>query len=121
MTRDELRARITVDPNVCFGKPCVRGHRIWVSLVLDWLAGGMTFEQIKADYDLADDDIRACIAYAAEICRERRVLDWLADGMTFEQIRADHGMTDEDIRNCIANAAGVCRKRRKGPLTEGRK
>jgi uncharacterized protein (DUF433 family) len=73
MTRDELLARISVDPKVCFGKPCIRGRRIWVSLVLDWLADGMTFDQIKAEYDLTDEDIRACIAYAAGLFREGRV------------------------------------------------
>jgi uncharacterized protein (DUF433 family) len=65
MTRDELLARISVNPNVCFGKPCLKGRRIWVSLVLDWLAGGMTAEEIKAEYDLLDEDILACIAYGA--------------------------------------------------------
>jgi uncharacterized protein (DUF433 family) len=73
MTRDELLARITVNPNVCFGKPCLKGRRIWVSLVLDWLAGGMTAEEIKAEYDLSNEDILACIAYGAEMTRERYV------------------------------------------------
>jgi uncharacterized protein (DUF433 family) len=73
MTREELLCRISVDPNVCFGKPCIKGRRIWVSLVLDWLAGGMTSDQIRAEYDLADEDIRACIAYGAEMSRERYV------------------------------------------------
>src|SRR4051794_25991759 len=40
MDRTELLSRISIDPNVCFGKPCIRGHRIWVSLILDLLAGG---------------------------------------------------------------------------------
>jgi uncharacterized protein (DUF433 family) len=72
--RDTLLARITVDPNVCFGKPCIRGHRIWVSLVLDFLAEGMTPEEIRAEYpDLTAEDIRACIAYGAEMARERYV------------------------------------------------
>ena len=46
MTRDELLRRITIDPAVCFGKPCVRGTRIWVSLVLSWLAGGASIEDV---------------------------------------------------------------------------
>jgi uncharacterized protein (DUF433 family) len=72
--RDTLLARITVDPNVCFGKPCIRGHRIWVSLVLDFLAEGMTVEEILAQYpDLTAEDIRACIAYGAEMAREREL------------------------------------------------
>lgn len=74
MERDTLLTRITVDPNVCFGKPCIRGHRIWVSLRLDFLAGGMTVEEILTEYpDLTRDDIRACIAYGAEMARERYV------------------------------------------------
>jgi uncharacterized protein (DUF433 family) len=72
--RDALLARITVDPNVCFGKPCIRGHRIWVSLVLDFLADGMTVQEILAQYpELTAEHIRACIAYGAEMARERHV------------------------------------------------
>jgi uncharacterized protein (DUF433 family) len=56
----------------CFGKPCIKGTRIWVSLVLDFLASGETLEQIRAIYpQLTDDDIRAAIAYGAELARER--------------------------------------------------
>jgi uncharacterized protein (DUF433 family) len=74
MTREDLLFRITVDPNVCFGKPCVRGHRIWVSLILDLLAGGSTTGEILADYPgLEEADLRACIAYGAEMSRERFV------------------------------------------------
>ena len=59
--------RISIDPNVCFGKPCIRGTRIWVSLILDWLADGMTETEIIADYpQLVTDDIRAAIAYGAD-------------------------------------------------------
>jgi uncharacterized protein (DUF433 family) len=59
-----LLQRISVDPNVCFGKPCIRGTRIWVSLLLDFLANDMSFEEILAEYpQLTRDDIRAAIAY----------------------------------------------------------
>ena len=72
MTREELLSRITIDPNVCFGKPCIRGHRIWVSLILDLLASGTTTQEILLDYpDLAAADVLACIAYGAEMARER--------------------------------------------------
>jgi len=72
MTREELLSRITINPNVCFGKPCIRGHRIWVSLILDFLAGGMTTQEILQEYpDLTPEDILACIAYGAEMARER--------------------------------------------------
>ena len=64
--------RISIDPNVCFGKPCIRGTRIWVSLILDFLANGQTTEQILEAYpQLAVEDIRAAIAYGAEVARER--------------------------------------------------
>ncbi len=74
MTREELLSRITIDPNICFGKPCIRGHKIWVSLILDLLADGMTVAEILDDYPgLDENDIRACIAYGAEMARERYV------------------------------------------------
>ncbi len=50
MTREELLQRIWIDPQRCFGKPCIRGHRIWVSLILDLLASGSTTAEILADY-----------------------------------------------------------------------
>jgi uncharacterized protein (DUF433 family) len=71
--RPELLERICIDPNVCFGKPCVRGHRIWVSLVLDLLAGGMAVKDVMADYGLAEADVLACIAYGAEMSRDHFV------------------------------------------------
>lgn len=65
--------RISVDPTVRFGKPCVRNTRITVGDVLGYLAGGMSEAEILADFpQLAQEDIRACLAYAAE--RERRTL-----------------------------------------------
>ena len=74
MKRDELLERISIDPNICFGKPCIRGHRIWVSLILDFLASGWTFEQILESYPgIEKADILACIAYGAEMSRERYV------------------------------------------------
>ncbi len=74
MKRDELFKRISIDPNVCFGKPCIRGHRIWVSLILDLLASGMSQKQIMEEYPgLTEQDIQACLAYGAEMSRERYV------------------------------------------------
>ena len=70
--REELLDRISIDPNVCFGKPCVSGHRIWVSLILDLLADGKNVAEILSEYPgLEAADVRACIAYAAEVVRER--------------------------------------------------
>jgi uncharacterized protein (DUF433 family) len=74
MTRDDVLRRIVIDPNVCFGKPVVRGTRIWVSLLLDFLASGESVESILANYpQLTRDDILACLAYGAEMSRERYV------------------------------------------------
>jgi len=74
MTREELLSRITINPNVCFGKPCVRGDRLWVSLILDLLASGMTSGEILKEYPgLEESDVLACIAYGAEMSRERYV------------------------------------------------
>jgi len=74
MKREELLARISIDPNVCFGKPGIKGHRIWVSLILDFLADGMSVQQILEEYPgLEEADILACIAYGAEMARERYV------------------------------------------------
>ena len=74
MTRDELLKRIWIDPARCGGKPCIRGHRIWVSLILDLLASGSTVAEILKNYPgLTEEDIRACIAYGSEMARERYV------------------------------------------------
>ena len=68
-----LLDRISIDPAVRFGKPCVRGTRIAVGDVLGYLAGGMSEDRILADFpQLTREDIRACLGYAAE--RERRTL-----------------------------------------------
>jgi uncharacterized protein (DUF433 family) len=68
-----LLDRIAVDPAIRFGKACIRGTRISVGDVLGYLAGGMSEAQILGDFpQLTSDDIRACLAYAAE--RERRTL-----------------------------------------------
>jgi uncharacterized protein (DUF433 family) len=74
MTRDEILTRISINPKICFGKPCVRGHRIWVSLILDFLASGSSIQEILGNYPgLEEADILACIAYGAEMSRERYV------------------------------------------------
>lgn len=58
---------ITIDPSKRFGKPCVRGMRITVYDVLGWLASGMTIQEITEDFpELTDEDIKACLAYAAD-------------------------------------------------------
>jgi len=65
--------RITIDPDVRFGKPCVRGHRITVQEILEWLSGGASQEQILADYpQLKPEDFLAVYAYAAELAARSR-------------------------------------------------
>jgi len=74
MTHEELLDRISIDPAICGGKPCIRGHRIRVSLILDFLASGMSVEEILNQYpQLTAEDIRACVAYGSEMTRERTV------------------------------------------------
>jgi uncharacterized protein (DUF433 family) len=74
MTKQELLSRIRISPDVCFGKPCIAGHRIWVSLVLDLLAGGATTREVLKQYPgITEEDVLACIAYGAEMSRERYV------------------------------------------------
>ena len=68
------RERISIDPKVCHGKPCIKGTRIWVSLIVDNLADGATEDEIQEAYPaLTKDDIKAALAYAAEMARERYV------------------------------------------------
>jgi uncharacterized protein (DUF433 family) len=69
----DYREIVTIDPGKRGGRPCIRGLRIAVADVLGWLASGMSHSEILADYpELTNEDIRACLAYAAE--RERRLL-----------------------------------------------
>ena len=69
----DYRDRIVIDPDVRFGKPVVRGTRITVGDVLSYLAGGMSEDEVLADFPrLAREDIRACLAFAAD--RERRLV-----------------------------------------------
>ena len=69
-----LLKHISVDPNICFGKPCIRGTRIWISLILDFLASGMTIDELLKEYpQLTEESVRAAIAYGAEMSRERYV------------------------------------------------
>ena len=74
MRKKNWRDRISINPNVCFGKPCIKGTRIWVSLIVDNLAAGATEEEILEAYpSLTREDIRAALAFAAEMARERYV------------------------------------------------
>ena len=68
MPDEALLDRISVDPAVCGGKPCIRGHRIWVALILDLLADGMSVGEVLDEYpQLEEPDVRAALAYAAKV------------------------------------------------------
>ena len=70
-----MSQRITVDPEICHGKPTVRGLRYPVSMILDLLASGMTVDQVLADYeDLEREDVMACLAFAARLSNLQRIL-----------------------------------------------
>ena len=70
----DWRDRITVDPNICHGQACISGTRVLVTVVLDNLAAGRSSEQVVADYpSVSVEDVRAAIAYAAELAHERTV------------------------------------------------
>ena len=74
MSSEQLLSRITMDPNICHGKPCIRGLRYPVEFLLELLSGDMTVEQILADYpDLEAADLRAAIAYAARLSRIKSI------------------------------------------------
>jgi uncharacterized protein (DUF433 family) len=67
-----LLARITIDPEICHGKPCVRGLRYPVETLLELLSSGMTIDEILADYeDLERDDLLAVLAYAARLTQTK--------------------------------------------------
>jgi uncharacterized protein (DUF433 family) len=69
-----LLERITVNPEICGGRPCIKGTRIWVSLILDFLAEGMSEAELRVEYpQLVHEDVLAAIAYGAEAARERIV------------------------------------------------
>lgn len=74
MSTEELLKRVTVDPQVCHGKPCIRGLRYPVTMLLELMSSGMKQEEILADYaDLAPDDLLAALAYAARLSDARRI------------------------------------------------
>ncbi len=74
MSTNELLERITVDPRLCHGKPCIRGLRYPVPMLLELMSSGMSHDEILADYeDLERDDLFAALAYAARLSDARRI------------------------------------------------
>ena len=70
----DWRDRISVDPAVCHGRPCIRGTRIFISVILDNLASGHSVDEIIESYQgLSREDIQAALSYAAELAHERTV------------------------------------------------
>ena len=63
----DTKDRIVIDPNICHGKPVIRGTRFPVTVVVGSLAGGMTFEEVQREYDLAPEDIRAALKFVGEL------------------------------------------------------
>jgi uncharacterized protein (DUF433 family) len=83
-------SRITINPDICHGKPTIRGLRYPVENMLELLASGMTSDEILADYpDLVYEDVLACIAI-------NDILSWLASGMTHEEILNDYPELKEE-------------------------
>jgi uncharacterized protein (DUF433 family) len=71
MANSQLLQRISIEPDVCGGKPCIRGTRIYIAIILDALAEGLTPEQVIDHYpQLTLDDIHAALAYAAALAQE---------------------------------------------------
>ena len=79
MDNEALLSRITIKPNICHGKPTVRGLRYPVVSLLELLASGMTQEEILADYeDLEAEDLLACLLYAARLAKVKQVAKLVA-------------------------------------------
>jgi uncharacterized protein (DUF433 family) len=71
---DNWRSRITVDPEVCHGKPCIKGTRIFIAIILEYFAAGLSEAEIIAQYpSLSKEDIRAALLYAAELTEKVRL------------------------------------------------
>lgn len=67
------RERISIDAKICHGKACIKGTRVMVSVILDNLAEGESYESIMSGYHVTQEDIQAAIAYAADLAEERYV------------------------------------------------
>ena len=81
LAMNALLQRISLDPQICGGRACIKGTRIWVSLLLDLLADGMTEAEIRTEYpQIQHEDVLAAIAYGAEVARGRTIVIPLEDG-----------------------------------------
>lgn len=76
---DELLKGITLNPDVCFGKPTIRNMRYPVEMILDLLSAGMTNQEILADYeDLEEEDLKACLLFASKLVKVNSINKILA-------------------------------------------
>ena len=71
--RDELLARVIVDPDIQAGRPVIKGTRVPVARIVGALSAGASFDELKEDYGLQDEDIRAALAYATKTIEETEV------------------------------------------------
>jgi uncharacterized protein (DUF433 family) len=67
-----MNERISIDPRICHGKPVIRGTRVPVARVIGYMAGGMSSEDVQKDFDLAPEDVRAALDYAAELLNQEQ-------------------------------------------------
>jgi uncharacterized protein (DUF433 family) len=70
MTAMDWHERISINPNICHGKACIKGTRVMVSVILENLAAGESWESIKEDYHVTREDIQAALCYAANVIKE---------------------------------------------------
>lgn len=68
-----MNPRITIDPKICHGQPVVTGTRVPVAIVIGSLAGGMSFDDIVEEYRVTEEDIRACLAWAAQLTEREKL------------------------------------------------
>ncbi len=68
-----MNPRISIDPKVCHGQPVVAGTRVPVAIVIGSLAGGMTFDDVAKEYSISAEDIRACLAWAAQLADREKL------------------------------------------------
>ena len=79
MAEQSLLSRITINPDICHGKPTIRGLRYTVQSMLEYLASGMTFDELLEEFhDLEEDDLKACLAFAAKITEIKSVTPLVA-------------------------------------------
>ncbi len=72
---ENLLERITIEPDICHGKPCIRGMRYPVEMLLDLLSSGMSIEEILSDYpSLEAEDVQACLLYASKLMKVKSIL-----------------------------------------------